>query len=112
MKLKTTGYFKQLTESRYGLSSGRWAFLFSIILANIIVWYTWLFVCIWTRSIVDIPNGVVMAYTAAQGLAFGGKAVQSFAERPSNNSFGVPTPPRYRTGEEGENGNQRCAGKG
>jgi len=60
----------------------RFAFLFSVIFSNIIVWYTWLIVCIWTRSLVNIPPGVVEAYGFANGAAFVGKSLQSFAERP------------------------------
>lgn len=76
-----TSYFRELINFTSSQSSGRFAFLFSVILSNIVVWYTWLFVCLWTRSMVDIPMGVVAAYGAANGISFLGKGLQSFAER-------------------------------
>jgi hypothetical protein len=63
-------------------SSGRFGFLYSVILSNSIVWYAWLWISIWTRSLVDIPMGVVYAYGIANGVAFAGKGLQSMAERP------------------------------
>ncbi len=79
-------YFRELISTDGEQSAGRFGFLFSIILSNIVVWYTWLFVCIWTRNLVDIPVGVYTAYGIANGVAFAGKGVQSFAERPSFNT--------------------------
>jgi len=35
----------------------------------------------WTRTIADIPEGVYITYGLANGVAFAGKGVQSFAER-------------------------------
>lgn len=58
----------------------RFAFLFSVIVSNVIVWYVWLFVCIWTRSLVNIPPGVVEIFAYANGISFIGKGLQSFAE--------------------------------
>ena len=61
-------------------SAGRFGFLYSVILSNTILWYVWLFACIWTRTLVDIPDGVYMAYGIANGMAFAGKGIQSFGE--------------------------------
>ncbi len=76
----------------------RFAFLFSVLFSNIVVWYTWLFVCIWTRSIVNLPPGVVEAYGFANGAAFVGKSLQRFAERPKyyTSSDDNPYPPSQR----------------
>ena len=76
-------YFRELVDFKGNQSAGRFAFLFTCILSNIAVWYTWVFVCIWTRSLVDIPVGVYTAYGLANGTAFAGKFGQSMAERPS-----------------------------
>lgn len=77
-----TSYLRELMDSNGNQSAGRFGFLFSVILSNVVVWYTWLFVCMWTRSLVDIPVGVYTAYGIANGMAFAGKGIQSFAERP------------------------------
>lgn len=73
-------YFSKLLDPQSPESAGRFAFLLSIIVSNTVVWGLWLLVCIYKREIVNIPEGVVMAYAAAQGLSFAGKGMQSFAE--------------------------------
>lgn len=77
---KTESYFRELLSKDSLQSAGRFGFLYSVLLSNTVVWYVWLFVCIWTRTVVDIPDGVWMAYGVANGTAFAGKGVQSFAE--------------------------------
>ena len=79
-------YFKDMVEFCGTPSSGRFAFLFSVLVSNVVVWYTWLFVCMWTRSMVDIPAGVYTALAICNGVAFIGKGIQSFAERPTANT--------------------------
>jgi hypothetical protein len=82
-------FFQKLLDPNARESAGRFAFLLSIILSNTVVWGIWLVVCIYKREIVNIPEGVVMAYAAAQGLSFAGKGMQSFAE--SSSSWGTTT---------------------
>lgn len=65
------------------MSSMRFCVVFTVLLSNVALWYTWLFLCIWERQLINIPEGVVMAYAASQGLSLFGKGVQTFAERPS-----------------------------
>ncbi len=77
------GYFEALTDFCGSPSAGRFAFLYSVLVSNSVVWYAWLFVSVWTRTLVDIPEGVYIAYGIANGVAFAGKGVQSFAERPA-----------------------------
>jgi len=79
-------YLKDLINFCGTPSSGRFAFLFSVIVSNTAVWYTWVVVCIWTRSIVNIPDGVGLALAVCNGAAFIGKGIQSFAERPMQNT--------------------------
>jgi len=66
----------------------RFAFLLQVLVSNIVVWYVWVFICIWTRSMANIPPGVVECYLAANGTAFLGKGIQSFAER----KYATPVP--------------------
>jgi hypothetical protein len=79
-------YFRKLIDFAGTQSAGRFGFLLSVVLSNVVVWYTWLFVSIWTRTVVDIPEGVYITYGIANGVAFMGKGVQSFAERSSAGS--------------------------
>ncbi len=75
------GYFRELVEFSGTKSAGRFGFLLSVILSNVVVWYAWLFVSTWTRTMADIPEGVYITYGIANGVAFAGKGMQSFAER-------------------------------
>ncbi len=76
-------YLIQLTQTDRGQSSGRFGFLLSVVISNIVVWFTWLVMCILKGELINIPEGVVYAYAAAQGLAFGGKGLQAIADRPA-----------------------------
>ena len=78
---KTYSYFKELVEFNGTQSAGRFGFLYSVLVSNTVLWYVWLFVCIWTRTLVNIPEGVYIAYGIANGMAFAGKGVQLFAEK-------------------------------
>lgn len=80
------GLFRELLSPNSDQSAGRFGFLYSVLLSNSIVWYTWLLACLYTRSIVDIPVGVYTAYGIANGMAFAGKGIQTFAERPASNT--------------------------
>jgi len=75
-------YLKDLIAVGGNQSSGRFAFLFSVLLSNVVLWFAWLLACIYARTLVDIPEGVYTAYGLANGVAFLGKGMQSFAERP------------------------------
>jgi hypothetical protein len=97
------GYFRELVNFCGTPSAGRFAFLLSVILSNVVVWYVWLFVCVWTRTLVDIPVGVYTTYGLANGIAFGGKGIQSFAERPQTNSQSTySTTTKTTTGDQDE----------
>lgn len=86
MKKSIGGYFRELIDYNGTQSSGRFAFLLQVVFSNVAVWYSWLFVCIWTRTIVDIPVGVYTVYGIANGVAFAGKVGQSATERQSPNT--------------------------
>lgn len=76
--------FENLINSHSETSSTRWVFLFTAVLSNIIVWFTWVIVCIIKVEIVDIPMGVWMAYGIANGVASVAKVVQKNIEEKGN----------------------------
>jgi hypothetical protein len=59
---------KLLTDNKEW-SLSRFQLFFTAMLSNLIVWPTWLAVCVKTGSIVDIPAGVGMALGIANGVA-------------------------------------------
>lgn len=75
-------YLKELISVGGTQSAGRFGFLLSVILSNVVVWSVWIIMSIWTRTLVDIPVGVYTTYGIANGVAFAGKGIQAFAERP------------------------------
>lgn len=93
-------YFRELVDFCGTQSAGRFGFLLSVVLSNVVVWYAWLFVSIWTRTMVDIPEGVYITYAIANGVAFTGKGIQSFAERPSAGSSSSSTTTRTESKTE------------
>lgn len=76
-------YFRDLIDFAGTQSAGRFGFLFSVLLSNVVVWCAWLVVSFCSRTLVDIPEGVYITYGIANGVAFLGKGIQSFAERPA-----------------------------
>ena len=75
--------FSKLVNASSSESSTRWVFLFTAILSNIILWFTWVIVCIIKVEIVDIPMGVWMAYGIANGVTSIAKVVQKNIEEKS-----------------------------
>jgi len=61
-------------------SSTRFAFIFSVILANVIIFVTWAVLSIKEGVMSDIPEGVIWMYALATGITFGGKVIQKFKE--------------------------------
>jgi hypothetical protein len=74
-------FLEKLFQTDRGYSSGRIGFLVTVFLSNIIIWPLFLGLCIYNKAFVNIPEGVVYLYGAAQGISFAGKAAQSFADR-------------------------------
>jgi len=83
MSEKTEQFFlSMLKESdNCSVSMTRFLSLFTIVLSNIAMWGTWLVICYLEGLIVDIPDGVVYVYAAANGLTLAGKVGQKFAEK-------------------------------
>lgn len=73
--------FQGLIQTDRGYSSGRLGFLVTVGLSNVIIWPIIAFLTLYHGKFPAIPEGVVYLYAAAQGIAFGGKAAQSFADR-------------------------------
>jgi len=97
-------YFRELIDFCGTQSAGRFAFLLQVCLSNFVVWYVFLFVCIWTRAIVDIPEGVYILYGLANGVAFTGKVAQSFTEKPlANTQTTIETMTKSTTGDTNAN---------
>jgi len=80
MKSRTFDYLKSLIDSTTSHSSGRFAFLLTIIISNISVWGTWIVVCLATSTVHDIPAGVAAIYGLANGIAFTGKVAAKSVE--------------------------------
>jgi len=68
----------------------RFAFVFSILISNLTLWGAWIVMSIYQGNLVNIPSGVVEAYSFANGAAFLGKSMQSFAERHRYNDTNIP----------------------
>lgn len=84
MKLKIFATFDKLTSSKDPSSSTRWVFLFTAILSNLIVWFTWLGLSIYNGAILDIPTGVWMTYGIANGVTSIAKVVSKNIEGKTN----------------------------
>ena len=84
MSEETKRFFLSLLKESEScsLSFMRFASLFTILSSNIVVWYTWIIICTLSKSLVDIPDGVVYVYGIANGVAISGKVAQKFAEEP------------------------------
>lgn len=73
--------YKALVAKGGEASSVRWVLLFTTILSNLLLWPTWLYICVKTNTIVDIPFGVYTTYGVANGITMVGKVWQKHMER-------------------------------
>lgn len=73
--------YKSLVAKGGDASSIRWVLLFTTILSNLLLWPTWLYICIKTNTVVDIPFGVYTTYGVANGITMVGKVWQRHVER-------------------------------
>ena len=62
-------------------SSNRVAFIFTMVLSNIIMWGAILYLVIVNSAFPDIPNSIVMLYGLANGIASVSKVWQKREER-------------------------------
>lgn len=62
-------------------SSNRVAFIFTMVLSNIIMWGAVLYLVIINSAFPDIPNSIVMLYGLANGIASVSKVWQKREER-------------------------------
>jgi len=61
-------------------SATRFAFVFAVLISNVIVFFSIAYIAISDGKIPDIPEGVIWIYALANGIAFGGKVIQKFKE--------------------------------
>lgn len=80
MKLKIMATFSKLADSKDPASSTRWVFLFTAILSNLAVWFTWIGLSVYKGTVLDIPTGVWMTYGMANGVASVAKVWQKNIE--------------------------------
>lgn len=69
-----------LSDKPNSVSSSRVVFLCTATLSNIAIFFIWIFMCIKSGTMIDIPEGVIWLYAAANGVSFTGKVAQKFAE--------------------------------
>lgn len=62
-------------------SSTRFAFIFSVLISNIVIFVSVAILIFQNGTIPDIPEGVLFLYALANGIAFTGKVVQKFKEQ-------------------------------
>lgn len=75
-------------SGKYGTvwSALRFAFLFTVILSNVVILSVWTYLCFATKSVLDIPSGVIWIYGLANGISFTGKGAQKTIEEKSEDS--------------------------
>lgn len=61
-------------------SSTRFAFLFSVLISNILIFGTVVYETILTGKVPDVPDGALFLYMAANGISFAGKVTQKINE--------------------------------
>jgi len=66
-----------MSDDGKNLSSMRFVMVFIAVLSTVIVFGAWGYLCIVTRELVDIPQGVWLLYSGANALALGAKVTQS-----------------------------------
>ncbi len=65
-------------------SSVRFAFIFSVLLSNTVIFVSLLVLVISDTTFPDIPEGVLWLYALANGISFAGKITQKFKENTNN----------------------------
>lgn len=61
-------------------SSTRFAFIFAVLISNIVIFITLTVLTIKGGAFPDIPEGILWLYALANGIAFTGKVSQKFKE--------------------------------
>jgi hypothetical protein len=65
-------------------STTRFAFLFTVIISNVVIFGVWVAICYHKREIVPIPSEIVTLYSLANGITAASKVIQKRFE--SNNT--------------------------
>ena len=83
------GFFKNLVDRSTSLSSVRFCLVFSFLFVTVTPFCVWAFVCIYNRSIIDIPSGVIAFSSLVLGIITTGKATEKIAENKTEKKNGV-----------------------
>jgi hypothetical protein len=70
------GTFRELIDETNSFSSLRWVVIFVLVVTTLIFWGTWMGICIINKTIVELPTGVVTAFSASNLTLIGGKILQ------------------------------------
>lgn len=86
-------FFARLVDRNDTLSMTNFQLLFTVVISNCCFWPLWVLLCIMDNvdntanipfTMIDIPNGVIMVYFAANGLALAAKGWQQKVEAGKN----------------------------
>lgn len=73
-------YFGRLVSKEDPASAMKWVFLFTFIFLNVVMWGTWFALCIYKQELLNVPEGLGLAYAGALAVVTGGKVIQSKIE--------------------------------
>jgi len=80
-----------MSDDGKNLSSMRFVMVFIAILSTLAIFGAWCYLCVATRQLIDIPQGVWLLYAGANALTFGAKVTQSsIAEKPTDDASTQP----------------------
>jgi len=82
------GFFKDLIDRKTTLSSVRFCLVFSFLFVTVTPFIVWSFICIWNRSLFDIPAGVITFSSLVLGIITTGKATEKIADNKKEESNG------------------------
>ncbi len=81
-----TGMLKE-NEKDKRWSSQRFAFILTILISNILVWYTYVIISILEHRFVEVPEAIVFLYGLANGIAGASKVFQKIPEQRYSGRF-------------------------
>lgn len=70
-----------LSPSTESQSSIRLQMLFTCFMTNLIILPIWAYLCFFSKTVLDFPNGVITIYLAVNGISVVGKVAQKIVEK-------------------------------
>lgn len=70
-----------LSPSTDSQSSIRLQMLFTCFISNLIILPIWAYLCFYSKTVLDFPNGVTTIYLAINSISVVGKIAQKIAEK-------------------------------